>query len=113
MITKEIAMGLRHSSTLYHKNLQNADKTPKQCRVNGQCKTWKTRPDDFRLPVKHGLYECFYITPSNADDWQTTETIPAPLTIWIKTGKALPCNCGYQWDCQRCDGTGYYLPETN
>jgi hypothetical protein len=35
-------------------------------RRNGQTKTWKTRPNDFRIPVKYGLRECFYITPDNA-----------------------------------------------
>jgi hypothetical protein len=35
-------------------------------RRNGQTKVWKTRPNDFRIPVKYGLYECFYITPENA-----------------------------------------------
>lgn len=39
-------------------------------RVNGKCKTWKTRPDEFRLPMKYGLYECFYIDNSNAHEWE-------------------------------------------
>lgn len=35
-------------------------------RRNGQTKVWKTRPDDFRVPVKFGLYNYDYITPENA-----------------------------------------------
>ena len=35
-------------------------------RANGKCQTWKTRPEDFKLPVKHGLYTYGYITQDNA-----------------------------------------------
>lgn len=38
-------------------------------RANGKCKTWKTRPDDFQVPVKYGRRECFYITNRNAHEW--------------------------------------------
>ena len=31
------------------------------CRINGKCKTWKTRPNDLRLPIKYGIRECAYI----------------------------------------------------
>jgi hypothetical protein len=31
-------------------------------RRNGQTKTWKTRPHDFRIPVKAGLKACAYLT---------------------------------------------------
>lgn len=69
MVTKEQAMTCR---VFYHVSLKYSDgKTPIQCRANGQCKVWKTRPDDFRLPVKYGLKECFYITPRNAHEWTT------------------------------------------
>lgn len=45
-------------------------------RVSGKCQTWKTRPDDFRLPVKHGLYESSAITPENAGEWHLAEECP-------------------------------------
>ena len=35
-------------------------------RASGSCQTWKTRPDDFKLPVKFGLYASTYITQDNA-----------------------------------------------
>lgn len=69
MITKKLAVSLSYRDELHHKTLKNADKTPVRCRVNGVCKTWKTRPSEFRLPVKYGLRECFYITENNAADW--------------------------------------------
>jgi len=71
MITKQMAVTCHHSQTFHHVSEKNSDGTPTRCRVNGACKVWKTRPDDFRLPVKHGLRNCFYITPDNMADWVT------------------------------------------
>jgi len=73
MITKAQAVAANGNATFYHGTLRNADKTPVRCRVNGQCKTWKTRPYEFKLPVKHGLKVCFYITERNAHEWYATE----------------------------------------
>lgn len=80
MITYEIATTLRHGQTLYHKVLKNRDGSALRCRVNGKCKTWVTRPGQFKLPVKHGLRECFYIftgaphdTAWNPASWSVTE----------------------------------------
>lgn len=71
MITREIA--LSRPPELHHITRKNSDGTPLRCRSNGKCKTWKTRPDEFRLPVKRGLRQCFAITPANAADWQLPE----------------------------------------
>lgn len=74
MITKDIAVALKHGQTLYHMKITMANcKTPARCRVSGKCQTWKTRPNEFKLPVKHGLRDCFYITEHNAADWTTSE----------------------------------------
>ena len=70
MVTKEQAVNAAWGTTFHHVTLKNADGTPVRCRPNGKCKTWKTRPADFKLPVKYGLKECFYITPENADQWE-------------------------------------------
>ena len=40
---------------------------------NGCCKTWKRKPDKYKLPVKHGLRLCFYITPDNEKEWFITD----------------------------------------
>lgn len=65
MVTKEQAMAATHR--------QNFTKTVGAkvytARVNGACKTWKTRPNEFRLPMKYGLKECFYIDHNNAHEW--------------------------------------------
>lgn len=69
MITKQIAIEAKYRQEFHHINLKNADKSPVRCRVNGACKTWKTRPNEFRLPVKYGLKSCFYIDQDNAAQW--------------------------------------------
>lgn len=43
------------------------DATGRTWRRNGATKTWKTRPGEFRIPVKFGLYGYGYITHTNAD----------------------------------------------
>ncbi len=70
MITKKQAL---HHQDFHHVRVKNADGTPARCRANGACKVWKTRPDDFRLPVVHGLRDYFYIDNDNAGDWITSE----------------------------------------
>lgn len=71
MITKSIALTLKRGDILHHKTRLNRDGTPQRCRVNGKAKTWKTRPNDFTLPVKHGLRICFRIESGfDAADWQ-------------------------------------------
>jgi hypothetical protein len=49
---------------------------PERWRRNGATKTWKTRPDDFRVPVKFGLREYSYIDHDNADDFHTEAACP-------------------------------------
>lgn len=66
MITKDQAMT---HSFFEHAALRGADKLPLRCRATGHCQTWKTRPEDFKLPVKYGLYQSFYLTPRNAEEW--------------------------------------------
>lgn len=77
MITKQQAMGFHNGTILEHARpedgYRNADRTPMRVQVNGACKTWKTRPNEWRLPVKRGLNTCFYITNLNASDWRVWE----------------------------------------
>lgn len=41
----------------------------RNCRRSGKTQVWKTRPNDFKVPVKYGLYESFYITQDNASEF--------------------------------------------
>jgi hypothetical protein len=63
-----------------HVSQKNVDKTPVRARRNGKTKTWKTRPNLFKIPVKYGLRTYFYIQnfndsnqPTNADEWNAAE----------------------------------------
>lgn len=49
-------------------------------RRNGKTQLWKTRPGDFRVPIKHGLYEYGEITPHNAADFHTADDCPLAHT---------------------------------
>ena len=61
MITLEEAKHLSHGTILYHVKNRNSDGTAQRWRVNGKPKTWKTRPDEVRVPIKHGLYAYDYL----------------------------------------------------
>ena len=67
MITYQQAVLLRRGEILHHVGLKNADGTPARFRVNGACKTWKTRPGQFRVPLKRGMYQHAYLTEHNGD----------------------------------------------
>lgn len=73
MITKEQAMTRRE---FWHLTYRNADGTPLRVRANGKCKTWKTRPEEFKLPVKHGLRDYLYIEHNSAHAWCVPEEFP-------------------------------------
>lgn len=66
MITKQDAMNAKRFE---HVLLKNADGTPLRARANGACKTWKTRPTEFKLPIKIGLYVYEYITHDECEQW--------------------------------------------
>ena len=64
-ITIEQAKNLKVGQTVYLIGFYNSDGTAQRYRVTGKVKTWKTRPNEFKVPVKRGLYEHGYITPEN------------------------------------------------
>lgn len=65
MITKEDALAAYHGKEFYFLNKGKVAR----CRVSGKVKTWKTRPLDWKIPVKYGLYENAYIgTTFDAED---------------------------------------------
>ena len=66
MITKSEAQTVRNFE---HVTLKGSDGKPVRCRAMGKCQVWKNRPADFKLPVKYGLYQSFYITEDNANEW--------------------------------------------
>ena len=64
-IKQEVINANEFWSRLY----RNADGSPIRARRSGKTQLWKTRPDDFKQPVKYGLKQSFYITPQNIGDW--------------------------------------------
>ena len=68
-VTKAQAVALTYGSILHHAYKRNRDGTPMRVRVTGKCKTWKTRTDEFKLPVMYGLYESGYVTHENCGEW--------------------------------------------
>ena len=52
------------------------DHRPMVWRRNGQTQVWKTRPDLFSIPVKHGLYDHGRITTGNAADFVVASKCP-------------------------------------
>ncbi len=66
MVTKEQAMAVNHFT---HATKKDSKGNPCKVRRNGKTQTWKTRPNEFKVPVKYGLYEYLYITQDNAHEF--------------------------------------------
>lgn len=68
-MNKQDAVGASYGQVFYHAHARNADYTAVRVRVSGRCKTWVTRPTEFRLPVKYGFSRSLAITHENANDF--------------------------------------------
>lgn len=83
MLTLEQAL---KGTEFWHMSATNADGSPARCRKNGAVKTWKTRPGQWKMPVKHGLRQCFYIGTVDGCDppksWCTPELWPAEHVLF-------------------------------
>lgn len=53
----------------WHRKARDSKGMPVRVRRNGKIKLWKTRPTEFRLPVKYGLRDHFYIDHNNVNEW--------------------------------------------
>lgn len=76
MITKAQAVNSRE----FHHNTQTQGlpKRPECYRVrrNGNTRTWKTRPAEWRIPVVHGLRGYGQIRDYDAEKWHVAEECP-------------------------------------
>lgn len=77
-ITLEQAKKLKHGQTLYTPGFYNADGTAQRWRVSGAVKTWVKSPNKVRVPIKHGMYENWYLDETNLHGFTLTE--PKPQT---------------------------------
>lgn len=66
-MTLNEAKRLRHGQTVWIKGHWDSDGSPSKCRVTGKVQTWKTRPNEVRVPIKRGMYEYGSITHGNLD----------------------------------------------
>ena len=76
-MTVDEAKSLHLGQIIFHTLFTNADGSPRRWRVNGAVKTWKTRPDDVRVPIKHGMWDYDYVWSiagnGNLDDFAIKE----------------------------------------
>ncbi len=71
MITKQQALTATNFEHVSQTN--KGDKKPIKVRRTGKTTTWITRPDEFKVPVKYGLRQSFYITLQNAHEWNAID----------------------------------------
>ncbi len=74
-ITVEQAKNLQIGQVIYYLGARNRDGSLVRFRVNGKVQTWKTRPNDIRVPLKHGLYDYGELANYNLADFSLTEEI--------------------------------------
>lgn len=72
-VTREVCVSARYNQEFWFRDVRNADGAATRVRVCENCQTWKTRPDEFKLPVKYGHGQSFYITHANAGEFTTVE----------------------------------------
>jgi hypothetical protein len=59
-------------------------------RRNGNTQTWKTRPEDYRIPVKHGMRSYDSITPDYAHTVHTAANCPLNDPNYVTTDYRKP-----------------------
>lgn len=92
-MTRDEAVNAHVGQVFYHVAARNRNGSALRARVNGKCKTWKRRPQDWSLPMKYGLKQCFYITHSNCHEW-TSVDLDMPRMIHREACRA----CGLKED---------------
>ena len=71
-MTVDEAKSLRHGD---HVEFMDKNGDVRDCRVNGKPKTWKTRPTHVKVPMKYGMYECFYAENYASDSEAVTNLV--------------------------------------
>lgn len=69
MITKEQALTLKHGQFVYF----TVPMGIARWRITGKVQTWKTRPEEFCVPIKYGLFTHGHLTQENARHYYMTE----------------------------------------
>ncbi len=66
-----------------HSDNQVNHGTCERWRVNGAVQTWKTRPDDVRVPVKHELRDYTNITKLNMSFYHLHSECPRNASLYV------------------------------
>jgi hypothetical protein len=64
-ITLAQAKKLKNGQVVYTPGFYNADGTAQRWKVSGMPKTWVKSPGRVQVPIKHGMYEHWYIDETN------------------------------------------------
>lgn len=72
-MTPAETLKLTYGRHVYSDAYQNADGSPQVWKITGKPKTWKTRPNEFKIPIKRGLYEYGYLNEGNVQSFHLTE----------------------------------------
>lgn len=73
-----LGAGVGYLHNFYHVTSRNRQGEAHRVRPSGKLQTWKTRPDDFRLPVKFGMYQSLDINPQNFREWLVEDPTQEP-----------------------------------
>jgi hypothetical protein len=77
-MTFEEAKALKPGTVLYSCIAAGyKDKRPLRARVNGVPQTWKTRPNEVRVPMKYGPRTTFQLHEDRLHEWELTEEAAA------------------------------------
>jgi len=61
----------------FHSSIyKNTDGSCQRWRRNGKTQFWKTRPEDFRVPIKYGLRRYSAIERHNAEQFHVSKDCP-------------------------------------
>lgn len=74
---KALVIKLPYGTYLHYEPACGPDRT-ERWRINGQAKTWKSpsRQHEFRIPIKHGLRDYYYLTDTNVKEFHLEEECP-------------------------------------
>ena len=69
-LTLEQAKTLGWGDYVHTPAYSNADGSPQRWRVSGKVKIWKTRPNEVKVPIKHGMRDSSYITQNDLQEFE-------------------------------------------
>lgn len=74
-ITRDNVGQLRHNQWIYSRTelYHSRPHRPQGFRISSKVKTWKTRPDEFRVSIKFGLYNTYTLDDTNGHLYDTDE----------------------------------------